>query len=129
MAESFLALFMVATLVEGIVEYLFSKYEKLEPFLAYIATGIAVIVCVLYGLDVLALLGLVTPVPFVGSVLTGFVIGRGSNYLNDFITGIKEPKLMFTSPLEDNAETRAVADAAVAAAPAQEKTAPKFVQN
>lgn len=95
MIESFAALFIVAVLVEGIVEYFVSKPEVEQPWLKYVAALLSVTICILYNLDLFAAFGLVSAVPFVGSVLTGFVIGRGSNYLNDFISNIREPKVVY----------------------------------
>lgn len=91
MIESITAAFILAVLVEGIVEYFIAKDGASQPWIKYVAAAIGVAVCVAYKVDVLASLGLVSAVPFVGSVLTGVVIGRGSNYLNDFISKVKKP--------------------------------------
>lgn len=94
MAQPFIALFIVATLVEGIVEYFFAKEDKAQPWLKYAAAVIASVICVSYNLDILGLLGMVSPIPYVGNLLTGLVVGRGSNYLNDFISSVGEPKFI-----------------------------------
>lgn len=52
--------------------------------LRWAAAGIAVLLCVLYQADVLVMVGLASPYPAVGYVVTGLLIGRGSNFINDF---------------------------------------------
>jgi hypothetical protein len=76
----------LAVLIEGIIEYLGSPIpSKFKP---YAAAALSVVVCLLYNADLLALLGYPAAVLFVGAVLTGLVIGRGSNYVNDIISRI-----------------------------------------
>lgn len=76
-----------AILVEGIVEYFklaFPRFgESKFVVLATIALGVAV--AILYDCDLLAVMGFVTPVPYVGNALTGILIARGSNYIYDVI--------------------------------------------
>lgn len=90
---------ILATLTEAAVEYFIRPIVRREPkpiipnsdhvdfpglFLRYSAAGIGIALAVLYQADILALVGLVSPVPFVGYIVTGLVIGRGSNFVNDF---------------------------------------------
>jgi hypothetical protein len=52
--------------------------------LRYTAVVLGVLLAIAYQADLLALVGLVSPVsPYVGYVVTGLVIGRGSNFLHD----------------------------------------------
>lgn len=88
MINSFLAIFALATFVEGFVEYFISDPNKFQPWLKYVAAAIGIAVSIFYRLDVFALLGVTAAYPFVGYVITGLVIGRGSNYLNDLISKI-----------------------------------------
>jgi hypothetical protein len=54
------------------------------PVLRYAAMALGVLLALAYRADLLALVGLVSPFsPFVGYVVTGLVIGRGSNFLHD----------------------------------------------
>lgn len=86
MIEGFIGIFILAVLVEGLIAYFVSDEKKSQPWLKYVAAGLGVLLCLAYNADLLASLGLVSLYPFVGQVLTGLVIGRGSNYLNDFIS-------------------------------------------
>lgn len=120
-----IAVFIFAVLVEGSIEYfgepIPSKWKR------YLAAAVGVVVCIGYRLDliavVLASLGTVgipvaiTPIhPVIGYVLTGIIISRGSNYVNDFIERIRYgPKL----PSSDDG-TRTVGSAIAAATGATE---------
>ena len=42
--------------------------------------------CILYRVDLLACFDLVSPWPFAGWIITGLLIGRGSNFIHDFAT-------------------------------------------
>jgi hypothetical protein len=90
---------ILATLVESFVEYLIRPLVKpwvegkeLEEgvvdwrglLLRYIAAIVGMVACFIYEADLLALLGLVSPWPWVGFVVTGLVIGRGANFVHDF---------------------------------------------
>lgn len=44
-----------------------------------------VVLCIAYAVDILALVALVSGWPLVGCVLTGLLIGRGANFVNDFV--------------------------------------------
>jgi hypothetical protein len=93
-------IFLLAALVEGMVEYLISwwlkqtgkEYPPEEErnrtmAIRYAAAAIGIFLCIAYGVDLLALLGLEAKAPFVilGPVLTGILVGRGSNYVHDFV--------------------------------------------
>ena len=101
--------FALAFLVEGFVEYAFGApfdhIEKAKPFkwlLMYIALAIGVLLCLFYGLDLIVLIAyvisllaggaVVWPTTTVGMILSGVVIGRGANYLHDFLMAVlKKP--------------------------------------
>jgi len=74
--------FILSTLVEAVVEYASLKIPSQVK--QYAAAIVAVALCMAYNADVLSLLGLTAPYPYVGAVVTGLVLGRGSNYLHDF---------------------------------------------
>ena len=79
-------IFLLATFVEGTVEYLFAKEGVIsQPVLKYIALGMGVVLAIAYNVDLLAGVGLTSIVPLVGNVVSGVVIGRGSNYVNDIV--------------------------------------------
>lgn len=84
--------FVLATFVEGLITYVFGGSNDAGPrsWIKYVSLGFGVLVSVLYRVDILAAAGLVAIHPFVGYVVSGLVIGRGSNYLNDFVSVFKK---------------------------------------
>lgn len=90
-------IFLLAFLVESLVEYLFGAlFEhvtallKFKWTLMYIAMAVGILGAFVYRFDLIYLIG-----QFVGSsvavttfgiVLTGAAIGRGANYLHDLVT-------------------------------------------
>lgn len=82
--QPILTIFVLAVLVEGLVEYFFVQIRGV--YKRYVAAALGILVCVVYNADLLAMLGLPAALPYAGAVLTGLIISRGSNYLNDWIT-------------------------------------------
>lgn len=74
---------ILAVLVEGLIEYLGEPIpSRIKP---HVAALVAVLVCLAYDADLLAILGFPARIPYAGAILTGLVIGRGSNYLADVV--------------------------------------------
>lgn len=87
--QAFFSAFVLAVLIEGVITYFVSNPEKPQPWLKYLSAALGVGATVAYKSDLLAAFGLVSIYPFVGQVFTGLVVGRGSNFLNDFISKIR----------------------------------------
>jgi len=85
------ALLFLTTLIEGFTEYVFGFSEKMKPFLKYIALALGVGATLVYKVDILSqFAGLTTTIPYAGSIISGLIIGRGSNYLNDLISLLRK---------------------------------------
>lgn len=99
--ETVTGILVLAALAEALVEYLFRPIIKArddeEPTpqpsdqpdwrglaLRYTAVTLGVLLCVIYRADLLLFFDLVPPWPWIGYVITGLLVGRGSNYLHDF---------------------------------------------
>jgi len=94
-------IFLLAFLVESLVEYLFGQLiahlPVFQPYgwvLVYISAAVGVVCALFYGFDLLYLLGnwlevswskLAEP-SIIGMVMTGLAIGRGANYLHDLVS-------------------------------------------
>ena len=85
-------IFALGFLTESMVEYLFGQaidhFKKLEPLrwaLMYVAAAVGVGLSFYYGLDLVSLIFEGAPSP-VGIALTGLAIGRGANYLHQFVS-------------------------------------------
>lgn len=94
MNMDWLQVVMFAVLIESVIESVarligFDWRKDLRggsKFAAAIA--VAVVGCVAFNIDLFAVGGFVGRVAFVGNVLSGFVFGRGSNYVHDVIKKI-----------------------------------------
>ena len=89
----FFAALVLAFFVEAILEYVFGIWwkpmpEELRPkVLMAVGLVLGVVLCVCYKVDLLAELGLQPSI--VGQILTGAVVGRGSDYLHGLWKKIK----------------------------------------
>jgi hypothetical protein len=78
---------LTALLVEALITTLKPIYDKKKGwqidrlFSLLLGAGL----CILIGVDLFALVGLSLKVPYVGSILTGILISRGSNSTHDLI--------------------------------------------
>ena len=75
-----------AIVVEGIIAYVktFFVDGKIQwQMITSLVLGI--VVALAYSLDLLALCGLESNIPFIGQVLTGILLSRGANYIADLI--------------------------------------------
>lgn len=93
--EIILGAFMLAVLVEGTLTHLFgeSTEENQKPWLRYVSLILGVGAALAYQVDLLAALGLPAVYPLIGWIASGLIIGRGSNYLNDFISRVRQPEV------------------------------------
>jgi len=82
-------IFLLAVFTEATAEYFvaplldkggYSQYVK------YVAAAVGIALCAAYQVDILAMLAGMTAVhPIVGWVVSGLIVGRGSNFLNDLV--------------------------------------------
>jgi hypothetical protein len=91
------AILFLAVLIEGTLTYLFKASEgsidaSPKPWLKYVALVFGVVLAVLYKVDIPAMVGLMSPVAYVGYVVSGVIIGRGSNVVNDTFGAISKWK-------------------------------------
>ena len=110
--------FTLAFLVEAMVEYLFGtpfdKVPALTPYkwtLMYVALLVGVGLALYYKIDLVAVIaqviarmvdpesGFAFPLTPVGMVLSGLAIGRGSNFLHDWLSkSMQKPELPIGGP-------------------------------
>lgn len=81
---------VLAVTVEALVEYGKLIVEGGWNLKQVIALVLGVALAVLADVDLFAVAGITFIVPFVGTVLTGIMFSRGSNYVADFIKLIQE---------------------------------------
>ena len=84
---------VMSILIEAVITYTKTLViEKNIQWQIIAAVVLSVAVCLLYGLDIPALVGIKSPVPYVGSVITGILVSRGSNYIYDLIKTLTSKK-------------------------------------
>lgn len=89
----FISLTLMAIIVEGLITYLKTFFVGGKPqWQMLVGIGLGVAVALTYNVDIFALLGIVSTVPYVGAVLTGILISRGSNYIFDLIETLQGVK-------------------------------------
>ena len=76
-----------AILIEGIITYT-NQFLIQENFCWQMALSLAlgILVAVAYKLDLPLYFNLKSDIPYIGCVLTGFLLSRGSNYVFDLLT-------------------------------------------
>lgn len=80
---------LAAVLVEGVVTVINNAKDRYTDWRYWGAIVVAVLVAVVYEIDMFAAVGLDALIPFVGSVLTGIIISRGSNYAYDIMKRVR----------------------------------------
>ena len=77
---------MVCVVLEGIITYINNFFVIGEPHYQMILSLIfGIFIAVAYKIDILKLANIESEIPYVGSVLTGILFSRGSNYIHDIL--------------------------------------------
>lgn len=82
-------LIIIAILVEAIVENIKTTYENGINATRIIALILAIVICILTQTGIFLLLGIDFTLPIVDYILTGIVVSRGANFVNDIISKIR----------------------------------------
>lgn len=89
----FMQLIIVAILVEAIWENIKMVYQEGKLSISMIGSlVISIIICVIANVDIFPVVGISMSIPFIGSILTGIVVSRGANFVNDLFSKLKEVK-------------------------------------
>ena len=80
---------MTALLVEGVITY-FNEFfvSGNAPWQMVFSLILGIVIAMAYKLDLPKYLGLQSDIYYIGTVLTGILISRGSNYLYDLISKV-----------------------------------------
>lgn len=83
-------LVIIAILVESMWENLKMLYDKSKINVNMIGSLIlGMLVCVLAQIDIFEIVGINLIVPVIGSLLTGIIVSRGANFVNDLFKKLK----------------------------------------
>ena len=79
-------LLMMSIFIEALISYFKEWFiNKDLIWQQLVSLVIGVVVAISFGLDLPAVFGLKSLIPFVGQVMTGIIFSRGSNYVADLI--------------------------------------------
>ena len=90
--DKIVGILFLATIVEGFITWIFGTKDEMEPerpWLRYVSLAFGIVVAFAYGLDIPAMAGMESPYPIVANILSGAIIGRGSNYINDLMAKLR----------------------------------------
>lgn len=79
-----IGIILLATLNEGLINYLFGEGSQ-RAYLKYVSLVTGIALAISYRVDIPALVGLTADLSIIGYIVSGLIIGRGSNYLNDIL--------------------------------------------
>lgn len=82
-------LLIVAILVEAIWENIKTIWEKGFNINRIGALILAIVICTLAEVDIFTLLGITFTSQFVAYILTGIIVSRGANFVNDLFGKIR----------------------------------------
>jgi len=88
--EAVTGILFLATFVEGIIKYIAGDgkpeaMQRKRTYLRYVSLALGVGLAVAYKVSIPELVGISSTYPLVDYALSGVIIGRGSNYLNDIL--------------------------------------------
>ena len=87
--QNLTVIIIMAILIEAVITYVKTwVVDKKLQWQALMSVVLGVLVSVVYNLDIPAAVGITCGVHFVGCVITGILISRGSNYIFDLIKKI-----------------------------------------
>ncbi|KPL72249.1 hypothetical protein ADN00_15645 [Ornatilinea apprima] len=86
--EGFLIFIAASLLIEAVVTNIKWVLEGGYNWPRITALVVGIGVAVIFQLDLFAALTMIGIVPFVGFVLTGIILARGANFVNDLITAL-----------------------------------------
>lgn len=84
------AILVMSVLTEAVITYIKTwVVEKKIQWQMIASVMLSIVVCFAYGLDIPALVGIDSSIPFIGNVITGILVSRGSNYIYDLFKTLK----------------------------------------
>lgn len=85
--NKYMAAIFMAIFIEGITSYIKTvsvDYTFTIGTAISIFVGLLIAIC--YDIDIPKEFGIISKIPFVGNIISGFILARGSNYIYDFIS-------------------------------------------
>ena len=85
--KTYLVPIFMAVFIEGITTYIKSAMvHNCFTIGMIISIIVSIMISICYEIDIPKQFGISSKIPYIGSIISGLLIARGSNYLYDFIT-------------------------------------------
>ena len=103
--EKLIMLVVVAIIAESVWETLKMTWQDRKLCIDRVG-ALVVSMLIVFGtrLDILALLGIETVIPFLGIILTGVLISRGSNFIHDLLVKLSNKNTETPKEISPNGE-------------------------
>lgn len=86
----FAQLIIIAILVEAIWENLKMVYDKRKVNFNMIGSlCLSIMICVLARINIFEIVGISLIFPVIGYIMTGIIVSRGANFVNDLFSKLK----------------------------------------
>lgn len=87
------AILIMSVVIEAIITYIKTwAVDKEIKWQMIVSVLLSIGICLAYGLDIPAAVGIESNVKFVGNIVTGILVSRGSNYIFDLLKLITSKK-------------------------------------
>lgn len=94
-------LLVMAIVVESIVDIITDVFvNKSVAWQKVLGIVIGVLVAIGFNIDLFAVVGLTATIPYLGLVMTGLLMSRGANYINDILKKITSYKTDTTETIK-----------------------------
>jgi hypothetical protein len=97
-----MVVFVFAILVEAVINMTLGDVPVWGWVKKVAAYAVGITVCVIWKVGLIAMLGVENGIPIADYIITGIVISRGSNYLNQIITKLKGGDTTVTTTVSPN---------------------------
>jgi hypothetical protein len=89
--ETLAGILFLATFVEGMIQYFAGdSVGATRYWLRYVSLFAGVSLSVAYKINIPELVGISSPYTLVDFIVSGVIIGRGSNYINDMVSHFRK---------------------------------------
>jgi len=76
------------SVLAGFVEWFMQRFAPKSvngELMVFLSALLGIILCFAFNVDAIAMMGLTSPLPYVGIVVTGVIVGSGSNAVHHWI--------------------------------------------
>lgn len=89
----FFSILVMAIVVESVVDIIKDVFvNKTVMWQKIVSIVLGIVVAIGFGVDLFAMFGLTSTIPYLGTVLSGLLMSRGANYINDILAKITSYK-------------------------------------